>query len=251
MIDAVGVVVPAHNEEARIGACLDSVRRALHRLPDRIDRAVVLVLDRCTDRTDQVVARRMRGWPEARVVTVHHRAPGSGVGLLRDIGVRNVLHDLSATAGDRTWLLSTDADTLVPPDWALRHLRYAAAGAHGVAGLADLREEAHLDEGALARYWGIVSAGVHGGTHSHVYAANVGVRADAYLVSGGFPARDHGEEHHLWRALTEAGYRTHQPTDVRVSTSARTDGRAPGGVADLLRSLRLDQTPVLAARSTG
>jgi hypothetical protein len=32
-ITAVGVVVPAHDEQERIGACLRSVRRALDRLP--------------------------------------------------------------------------------------------------------------------------------------------------------------------------------------------------------------------------
>jgi Glycosyl transferase family 2 len=237
MIDAVGVVIPVHNEETRIGACLDSVRQALSRLPDRIDTAVTVVLDCCADRTGQVVGKRLSGWSGARMLTVRHRPGGSGVGLIRDVAIRDVLRELRGTHVERTWLLSTDADTTVPPNWALEHLRYASAGAHGVAGLVDLRDETLLDAATRARYLDIVSSGLHGQTHSHVYAANLGVRADAYLCCGGFPARGHGEEHHLWHTMTAAGCNLRAPTNLRVATSARLHGRARGGLADLLQSL--------------
>ena len=237
MIEAVRVIIPAHNEQARIGACLDSVRHALSRLPDAVDATATVVLDCCTDRTEQVVRKRLRRWPGAQVLTVRDRRESCGVGLIRDIGVRRVLGQLRETPSERTWLLNTDADTTVPDYWAVEHLRHAAAGAHAVAGLADLHDETGFDRASRTRYLDVVSAGLDGTTHRHVYAANLGVRADAYLRCGGFPARGHGEEHHLWRAMTAAGCYLRRPTDLRVATSARRHGRARDGLADLLRSL--------------
>lgn len=51
------VVIPAHNEERYIGACLQSVRRAAKIvLPHRVQ--IIVVANRCTDRTAEI-ARQM------------------------------------------------------------------------------------------------------------------------------------------------------------------------------------------------
>ncbi|MGH3755618.1 MAG: glycosyltransferase [Pseudonocardiaceae bacterium] len=244
MIAAVGVVVPARNEQDRIAGCLRSLRRALARLPTGTATAVTVVLDRCTDRTPDRVATMIADWPQAEAVLARDTLPGadsavvgSGVGALRALGLRRALTRLRAYPADRTWLLSTDADTTVPPDWACAHLRLATAGAHGVAGLAELTGGAHLPPDVLQRYQAIVASGLHGRHHEHVYGANLGFRADAYLAVGGFPLDGPGEDHGLWRRMTAVGYRLEHPTTVAVQTSARVRGRAEGGLADLIRSL--------------
>lgn len=257
-VAAVGVVVPARDEEERVGACLESLRRALGALPGGVAVAVAVVLDRCSDATPELVAALLADWPEAVAVTVTgdvvppvgadpgarpRLLRGTGVGALRDLGVREVLHRLAPHPRAGTWLLSTDADTTVPPDWALAHLRLAAAGAHAVAGTADLDGVEHLAAGAVRRYRAVVERGLHGGTHRHVYGANLGVRADAYLAVGGFPADGAGEDHGLWHRLRAAGYTLAQPVDVGVRTSARLHGRADGGLAGLLRSLHRPDPP--------
>jgi hypothetical protein len=254
VIRAVGVVVPARDEQERIGACLASVRHALAALPEEIDVAVAVVLDRCTDATPDRVAAAIADWPQAVAVTVHpapsahgdtsavgrvspYRPRGSGVGALRDMGLRVVRRRLAAHPTAGIWLLSSDADTTVAIDWAVAHLRFAGAGAHAVAGLADLAGVEHLAGDALLRYRALVRRGLHGDTHRHVYGANLGVRADAYLAVGGFPLDGAGEDHGLWHRLDVAGYALAQPAEVRVRTSARLHGRADDGLADLLRSL--------------
>jgi len=63
------------------------------------------------------------------------------------------------------------------------------------------------------------------------------VRADAFLRVGGYPGVIVGEEHALLARLRHAGHRVLSPTDVRARTSARTTGRARGGLADLLCAL--------------
>lgn len=264
---AVGVVVPARDEEEAVGACLRSVRRAVdaavHR--DRVDAAVAVVLDRCTDRTPERVAALLADWPGAEVLVVRawgaHRVAetpggpvavvGGGVGALRDLGARRVLGRLAARPPERIWLLHTDADTVVPADWVRRHLALAAAGARGVAGLADLDgAAAALSAAARERYDAVVARGlvVDGSgadVHDHVYGANLGVRGDAYLAAGGFPAEGAGEDHALWARLVAAGVPVERSRTVRVRTSARLRGRAAGGLADLLRSLEEQAGPAV------
>jgi len=241
-VTAVGVVVPAHDEQDRIGRCLTSLRRALAQVPAGVSSAVAVVLDRCTDATPQRVAGLVADWPQATVLTVPPDVTtiGSGVGAVRDLGLRAVLERLSGLPTTGTWLLSTDADTTVPPDWVRAHLQHAAEGVHAVAGLADLATTDHLATGALRRYRAIVEHGLRGATHHHVYGANLGVRADAYLAVGGFPADGSGEDHGLWQRLAAAGYTLAQPVGIRVRTSARLRGRADGGLAGLLRALHRD-----------
>lgn len=249
-LTAVGVVIPARNEQQRIGGCLAALRRSLDALPPGVSTAVAVVLDRCTDATPARVADHLADWPQARVLTVPALGPppgdrpgvprrprGRGVGALRDLGIRDVLDRLAAHPPAGTWLLSTDADTVVPADWACAHLEVAAGGAHAVAGLADLAGVEHLARDALLRYRAVVERGLHGDTHHHVYGANLGVRADAYLAVGGFPPEGSGEDHGLWDRLRAAGHPIAQPVGIRVRTSARLRGRADGGLAGLLRSL--------------
>jgi glycosyltransferase involved in cell wall biosynthesis len=255
-VTAVGVVVPARNEQDRIVRCLTSLRRALAEAPDGVATAVAVVLDRCTDATAEQVASVVADWPQATILTVPPLRPpdvaaiglsglrGSGVGAVRDLGLRAVLDRLSGHPAAGTWLLSTDADTTVPPDWVRAHLQHAADGVHAVAGLADLAATDHLATGALWRYRAIVEHGLHGLTHHHVYGANLGVRADAYLTVGGFPADGSGEDHGLWQRLAAAGYTLVQPAGIRVRTSARLRGRADGGLAGLLRALHRDDHQV-------
>lgn len=253
-IEAVAVVVPARDEEDVVEACLTSVRAALRRLPVGVTSVVSVVLDRCVDRTPQRVEALLAGWPAA--VSLHvgalggrrasaavpsreptHIVAGSGVGALRNLGIRDALARLRPLPAAAVWLLGTDADTTVPPDWVQAHLRLAAAGAVGVAGMADLATPALLPAGVARRHAELVGELVDGKHHRNVYGANLGVRGDAYLAVGGFPPDGAGEDHGLWSALRGAGYAVQQPTGLRVRTSARATGRATGGLADLLRAL--------------
>ncbi|MCE3552154.1 glycosyltransferase [Pseudonocardia sp. RS11V-5] len=221
-VEAVAVVVPARDEAERIGACLRSVRVAL--AGSGLPGAICVVADRCTDATEAVAA------PHAAVV---RNTEARTIGELRTLGASRLLARLPG----RTWLLSTDADTVVPPSWVADHLRHARRGADAVVGIVDLDDPDALPPDVLCRYSDLVGAGIAVDRHTHAYAANLGVRAEAFRQVGGFPAVPSGEEHALLARLRAAGYRVVSPTDVRARTSARTEGRAVGGLADLLRGL--------------
>jgi GT2 family glycosyltransferase len=235
VISAVGVIIPARDEGGLIAACLAHLRVALAALPSRIERAVCVVADRCVDDTARIARAGFAGWPRASVVP---NARAATIGEVRGLGIRQVSAMLASHEPARTLLLSTDADSTVRPDWALEHLRLAETGWHAVAGVAELAEP--LAPVIASRY-----AAVHGRArdrdgHGNVYGANLGVRADAYAAVGGFAPVATGEDHDLWRRLCAAGFRCRYAYGPVVTTSARLDGRAPDGVAALLRELHED-----------
>ncbi|TDV51897.1 glycosyltransferase [Actinophytocola oryzae] len=230
MISAVAVVIPARDEHRRIRSCLRAVRHALDRLPEGITHTVCVVADRCTDHTAALAATEL---PTAHIVTTDADLT---IGEVRDLGVRTARTVLEGHSAARTWLLSTDADTVVHHDWARRHVRLADAGIDAVAGVAHLDRPAGPTRAALERYAAVVGRASGPWGHGNVYGANLGVRADAFDAVGGFGAVPVGEDHDLWVRLGAAGY-ARRHADIPVVTSGRHVGRARGGLADLLAAL--------------
>jgi len=233
----VTVVVPAHNEAETLRACLTSVRDSL-RYAERgkllASAQVVVVAHRCSDESI-AEARSVVGPDLPGVVLVFDDE--ADVGRVRDVGVRVGLALLGTYSAEHSWILSTDADTVVPSNWVAACLGEAAAAfAQCVVGLA------HLDAWrgspqAEASYAALIDDKITAGTHGHVYGANLAVRVDAYLAVGGFPAHGHGEDRRLVDALQRSGYGVLRSREVVVTTSGRTIGRARDGLADLLREL--------------
>lgn len=240
MISAVGVVVPARDERHSITNCLLGLSTALRRLPSTVEWSVCVVADRCSDDTAALARAVLDVCPTAMVLDNEHELP---IGEVRDLGVRQVRAVLSGHRADRVWLLSTDADSVVAPDWVTRHLLPADAGVDAVAGVVELDGYRALPPLVSARYRAVVDQARRPEGHGNVYAANLGVRAAAYLAVGGFGAVSVGEDHDLWRRLGDAGYRRHYDEDAIVVTSARRHGRARGGLADLIGALHRDGTP--------
>lgn len=232
------VAVPAHDEIAEIGACLEHVvRSARHALGTGACHRVSIVVGahRCTDGTAEAAETALATFP-GRHAVLRDEGPGS-VGRVRGRLVRRAVPHVSAPL-DRTWLLCTDADSHVPHDWvsgmvrATTH-RGAVAGV-GLVALRDWRPSAD----ARTRYAAIIAAGLGPAGHSHVYGANLAIRLDAYQRVGGF--RDvHAEDQDLVDRLRDAGEPVASLLAPVVRTSARHEGRAADGLSALLG--RLDQ----------
>lgn len=231
MITAIGVVIPAHNEELVMGDCLRALSAAL---PTGLPVAVCVVADRCVDSTVETVRCLM---PAATVVEDQRAL---SLGELRDLGARTALAELSEHPPHSIWLLGTDADTQVSADWVRRQLAHAEEGADAVTGLVELQPAAHLTAVLRARYAAVVAAGIRPLSHDHVHGANFGVRASAFLAVGGYRPISTGEDRDLWFRLRDAGFALRQPLDLTVRTSARVVGRAEGGLADLLAGLLVE-----------
>lgn len=226
MIQAVGVVIPAHNEEDLLPACLAAVRNAARRL-HRTAVHLVVVADACTDRTAE---QARRGGAVVREIQARC------VGAARRTGMGEVLRQTRHCARGRVWLATTDADTLVPPEWLGQQLRYATGGWDAVVGtvtVADWSEHPPSLPSLFHQHYRTGSAG----SHPHVHGANLGFTASAYLAAGGFRPSRTAEDHAMVAALTAANRRILRTTEINVLTSARRQARAPRGFSHLLAEL--------------
>ncbi|MFT4262827.1 MAG: glycosyltransferase [Nocardioides sp.] len=223
--EAVGVVVPAHDEAADIGRCLDAIATAAERLREEcgIAATVTVVADTCSD--DTVAIARGRG---ADVVTVTDRC----VGRARAAGAARVLAAVEEPA--RAWLAMTDADSAVSPDWLLAQVVAAAAGAE--LWLGRVRPDPATLPAGLLREWTRLHRRQARRGLPRVYGASLGVAGDLYLRAGGMPPLPEHEDVAFVRQAVAAGAIWVAGT-AWVETSGRCEGRTPGGFAGYLRAL--------------
>ena len=225
-VDHVVVAVPARDEEALLPACLRSVAsaaRVLRRLRPGIRLTVAVALDGCTDRSADVA----RAWGVESVTL-----PGAGVGAARDAAVELGLAALGHPRERSTWVACTDADTVVPDHWLLRHVTWAERGTDLVVGTAEPVGVSRVE--ALAA-WHARHRLVEG--HAHVHGANLGVRADRWREVGRFGRLTVGEDVDLVERVRAVTDRWVATDTTRVLTSGRSQSRVETGFADYLLAL--------------
>jgi Glycosyl transferase family 2 len=235
VIKAAGVVIPAHNEQDLLPGCLARVRRAARHAGVPVH--LVVVADACTDQTATVA--RAHG---ATVVEAGARC----VGAARRAGVSQVLRSACHVDPAALWVVTTDADTLVPRWWLSRQLRYADRGWKGVVGTVMVEDWA----GHPPRVQRLYDERYHAWRehHPHVHGANLGFTADAYLAAGGFRPLPTAEDHALVDDLVAAGVPLLRTTRIPVVTSARPRARAPRGFAGLLATLGTAEEAIPGSR---
>lgn len=242
-IEQVAAVIPVHNEEphlARALAALSSAADALQQSQPEIDVAIVVVLDACTDGSGTVAARFAAADGRITLLPVVFRSVGrsrrAGINLLLAGRGPDRARAGRVLATERVWLANTDADSCVPDNWLLRQVELADRGADAVLGTVE-PDPAGMD-GELLRRWHVRHP--LGEDHPHVYGANFGVRASAYIGAGGFPCQPSHEDRVLAAQLRRNGYRITSTDAVRVVTSGRTEARAPQGFGAYLLALGME-----------
>lgn len=233
------VVVPARDEEALIEACLEALANQEGVAYEGYE--VLLVLDRCADDTE-VLARNVAGrHPNFRLRFLE--GPGLGSGHARRLGMEAACARLLGLGRPGGLVCSTDADTVVAPDWLKAQLDAASRGAVAIGGRIELSDDGDLPE-SLARWHTergrlrhreIVSA--PGRTeHWQFSGASLALTAAVYREVGGLEPRASLEDEHLEAVLRGRGVPIDRLLSVRVTTSARLIGRAEQGLAhDLAR----------------
>lgn len=132
------IVVPAYNEERRIGSCIDRLRQALPGLVPSWE--IVVADDGSRDRTREIVAAEAAADTRIRLVELPHRGKGQAVcrGLLEARG---------------EWRYIADADLATPPDNLTRFLAHTQdAGTALVIGSREAPGSRRLDEPWI-RHW--------------------------------------------------------------------------------------------------
>ncbi|WP_457106008.1 glycosyltransferase [Methylobacterium sp. P5_C11] len=243
------VAIPVRNEEERIAACL----RAIDAQEGVADGSLglVLFLNNCTDDTQAIVSALVPTLSiPVRVLTEDFSGAHAGWARRRAMDAAAAwLGD----AGNAGIILSTDADSRVPPDWVSRNRAAIRQGADAVAGRVELdpAEAALLPPSLPARgrledlYDALITeaeARIDPDPHDPwpchrtAIGATLAVTRSAYRQVDGMPEIPLGEDGAFIARLLEHGLRVRHATDVCVTISARLSGRAPGGVADTIRS---------------
>jgi hypothetical protein len=243
------VAVPARNEETLLPRLIAGLDRQTAATRPRAPLEVVVVLNNVTDGSRAALDEAARGAPGLRVVVEEITYPPdrAHVGSAR----RRAM-DIAAGLRPDGVILTTDADAVPAEDWVEANLRAIAAGADLVGGriLGDPEEEAGLGPGFQhrarlhARYAALrdelatlIDPVAHDPwpRHQDHTGASLAVRAEVYSALGGLDPLPFREDLAFVSKVRAAGFRLRHPLDVRVMVSARTFGRAPGGMADCLR----------------
>jgi cellulose synthase/poly-beta-1,6-N-acetylglucosamine synthase-like glycosyltransferase len=240
----IAIALPAKNEEQDLPACLAALDLSASRHKGPV--TVVAVANDCTDATVAILRdTRLR----------HARLRWHAVSMLpgaRHAGwARRLAFDAAAAAlpCDMDILASTDADTCVAPDWIVRMIAHFDAGSDAVAGRALTRRIDRAGLGAaaarrlnlLGRYYTALdwlradlAATCHDPWPRHFYegGASIALTRGLYRRIGGAPTPSVAEDRALFAAVRRVGGQVRHPLDVRVFTSSRIEGRAPGGMAE-------------------
>jgi hypothetical protein len=248
------VAIPVRDEEERLPACLRALAQQRNRLgqsiPPTLVRVVVLA-NNCADQSADL-ARRLGGGLslDVRVVEVQLPPSSAHAGAARR-AVMDLAEAWLEEGGERDGvILTTDADSQVAPNWIVENLAAFEAGAEAVLGRIDLDDEGKFLPEALHRRGALEDTYERLLTelswrldplehnpwphHATISGASLGVTRMAYCRVGGLPRVPLGEDKALIALLSRQDARIRYCPTVHVITSGRTDGRAPGGVADTL-----------------
>jgi glycosyltransferase involved in cell wall biosynthesis len=205
--DAGAVVIPAHNERAKLPACLRTVLTAALCAP--IPVTIVVVLDGCDDGSDELAGEF---GPDVHFIRVDvHNA-----GTARAVGFDYARSLLGAET--RCWFATADTGSRVNPGWLVHQLR---SGADMVVGVMRCYE-----------------AGARGRQNRQEFIdGDMGFSARVYWHLGGFRTLAAGEKADLVERFEAAGHHIHRDTDLSVITTKRFRARDPFGFVDYLTPL--------------
>lgn len=184
---------------------------------------VVVVLDECTDGTQQVIAAGRYSGVDFEVRSVAMRRSGA----VRAYGFRG------APRGPGSWCATTEGDSAVPRGWLADQLD--SARNHdlfvGTVEVVDWTpRRASLRRAYADRY--TPAAG-----HRHIHGTSLGVSAETYWFAHGFADLDAHEDEALDDACLALGARIDWSAAPPVVTSARHSNRTPTGFSAYLTDL--------------
>jgi glycosyltransferase involved in cell wall biosynthesis len=241
---AATVAIPAHNEKDHIAPCLTALAR--QDFGGCLD--VVAFLNNCTDGTPDIVRRLVPSLPFRLHVLERRLEPSeANAGIARKLAMEAA----GAISSADGVVLTTDADSRVPPDWVSSHVAVIAGGADAVAGMVEMDP----DDAAALPFWlqAEEDRAQAFGTlldeidylldpdpvdpwprHTQHSGANIAIRADSLARVGGIPPISLGEDRALFAALRRADARIRHSREGVVTVSGRLVGRARGGMADTI-----------------
>ena len=217
------VIIPARNEAANIKACVDSI---LNQDYPAAAFEIIVIDDFSEDDTAFIVHALSQQYPQLRLLKLaDHCKEGE------TLAYKKKAIEIAVAQAKGDWILTTDADCIVPPRWLLLYNAYihqhqpcfVAAPVMFIKTAGILNQFQVLDFLALQ---GITAAAVGAGKHSMSNGANLGFEKAAFIAVGGYQGVDHiasGDDMFLMHKMKQTlhkpvGYLFHP--DVIVLTAA-------------------------------
>lgn len=249
------VAIPAKEESERLPECLNALadqREASGRLLGHSAFGVVIFANNCFDDSAEVARSMALALPfPTRVCEASLLPPFAHAGGARRAAMDVADAWLSERGKHDGVILTTDADSRVPPDWIASNLSAIEAGADAVLGRVGLDDEGERlpaalhHRGALEEAYETLLTEIAAlldpvdynpwPHHATISGASIAVTREAYNRVGGLPCVPLGEDKALIARLKRHDARIRFCPRIEVTTSGRIFGRAPGGVADTLR----------------
>ena len=255
------VVIPARNEEHNLPRALDALRLQNDVNGARLESTsyeVVLLLNNCTD-SSGFVAEEYKRMHETFALHIANRnlcREEAHVGTARRLLMDTAYHRLQRTRHKVSAILSTDADTVVAPDWIARNLAALEAGADAVGGVIHLfpEDSCALEEHDYGTYLAYerdrqlqkLVAQLESSLdpdpadpmprHLHHFGASLACTTTIYAIAGGLPPVNGLEDIAFVDALRKVSGRIRHCPYTWAMTSARLDGRAEVGLSGQLTS---------------
>lgn len=182
------VIIPARNEAANIKACVDSI---LNQDYPAAAFEIIVIDDFSEDDTAFIVHALSQQYPQLRLLKLaDHCKEGE------TLAYKKKAIEIAVAQAKGDWILTTDADCIVPSRWLLLYNAYihqhqpcfVAAPVMFIKTAGILNQFQVLDFLALQ---GITAAAVGAGKHSMSNGANLGFEKAAFIAVGGYQGVDH------------------------------------------------------------
>lgn len=182
------VIIPARNEAANIKACVDSI---LNQDYPAAAFEIIVIDDFSEDDTAFIVHAISQQHPQVRLLKLaDHCKEGE------TLAYKKKAIEIAVAVAKGDWILTTDADCIVPPRWLLLYNGYIQANqpCFVAAPVMFIKTAGILNQFQLLDFLalqGITAAAVGAGKHSMSNGANLGFEKTAFIAVGGYQGVDH------------------------------------------------------------
>jgi len=181
------IIIPARNEEAIIGKCIDSIYKQNY--PAELFE-VIVIDDHSTDDTSDVIAQLQKTYASLKLIRLAETVQGKLLNAYKKKAIDTAIHQTSGN-----WIVTTDADCIVTDKWLQYYDSYIQH--HNpilVAGPVKFNNTGNfvslfqcLDFLSLQ---GITAAAVSANQHSMCNGANLAYKKSAFIEVNGFKGID-------------------------------------------------------------
>lgn len=215
---------------------------------------IILLANNCTDRSAAIARQFASEHPQLNLHIAEINLPPERayIGYVRKLLMDEARDRLMSLGKERGIIASTDGDTCADPIWIAATMAEIERGVDAVGGriITDrlsrhqlsrqaktcfLQEVGYRSLVAQIEYYLDPDPYDPLPRHYQHYGASLAVTAQMYTKAGGIPPVRTPEDEAFYQALLRVNARFRHSPLVRVTTSARSSGRSPVGLANQLR----------------